>query len=130
MNDMARLPGIAGEIEETIGLEATARLLKARGGTDIEIPVRASGSALARIIGEAACEKMIARFGRGRFKLPAAGFRGRDAIQRERKARAMEMLKAGHSVREVSLACDVVERTVCNYKDELERDTRQGSLDL
>lgn len=116
------LPGLAGEIEAVIGLELTAKLLKERGGTDISIPLRAKGSALAKIVGQRACEALIREIGPGKVALPSAGFRGRDAERAARKRRAMEMLRAGHSLREVALECDLAQRTVSNYRDELEDD--------
>jgi len=124
-----QLPGLAGEIEAAIGLELTAKLLRERGGTDISIPLRAKGSALARIVGRAACEALIREIGPGKIALPCAGFRGRDAARAARKARALEMLRAGHSLREVALSCDLAQRTVSNYREEL-GDDRQGKLPL
>ena len=124
-----QLPGLAGEIEAVIGLELTAKLLKERGGTDVSIPLRAKGSALAKIVGQRACAALIREIGPGKIALPCAGFRGRDAERAERKRRAMEMLRAGHSLREVALQCDLAQRTVSNYRDEL-ADDRQGKLPL
>lgn len=126
---MTQLPGLAGEIEALIGLDLTAKLLKARGGTEITVPVRAKGSELARLIGVQPCEAMIRDLGPGRLMLPCAGFRGRDAERQARKARAMEMLRDGHSLRDVALKCDLATRTVSNYRDELQ-DDRQGELPL
>lgn len=126
---MTQLPGLAGEIEAAIGLEATAQLLRARGGTAVEIPTRARGSALATLIGVEACAALIDALGPGRVMLPCAGFRGRDAAQRDRKAKAVAMLRAGHSAREVALACDLAQRTVHKYREDLDDDA-QGQLPL
>lgn len=48
---MTTLPGIAGQIEQAIGLDLAVRLLRRRGGTQVTIPVRPAGSYLAEVIG-------------------------------------------------------------------------------
>ncbi|SMH35976.1 hypothetical protein [Maritimibacter sp. HL-12] len=123
------LPGVAAEIEALIGLDLTVKLLKARGGTDIEIPARADGSKLAGIIGVKATDALIRDLGRGRITLPCAFMRGQGA----RRHDAREMLRAGKSVREVALACDMHQRTVARIKADLDAadaDARQGRLPL
>jgi hypothetical protein len=125
----SHLPGIAAEIVALIGLDLTVKLLKERGGTDIEIPARARGSALAGIVGVRAAEIMVAGMGRGRITLPCAHMRG----QGRRRHEARAMLRAGRSVREVALACDMHQRSVARIKAELDNDDadrRQGRLSL
>lgn len=120
-----QLPGLAGEFEQIIGLEATVTLLKARGGTDFEIPTRASGSLLAEIIGERAAQKLIDDFGHGRVKLPCAHMRGQAA----RRASVDQMIREGKSACEIALACDVHIRTVHRRREELAGvDDRQQEL--
>lgn len=125
---MTQLPGIAGEIEEAIGLAATAALLKARGGTDINVPVRAKGSLLAELIGVADAQKLIDTMGPGRLTLPCGHFRGAKA----REAEAIEMLRNGASNSEVALTCGMHQRTVTRLRRKLdaEKASRQGALDL
>lgn len=126
---MTQLTGIAGEIEEAIGLEAAVALLRARGGTKIEIPRRAEGSALAELIGVDAVHQLGQVFGHGRLALPLAGLRGRAARDAEVRAEAMRLLGEGVSQREVALRCDIDLRTVERYAARL-ADDRQGDLGL
>lgn len=126
---MTLMTGIAGDIEEVIGVDLTVRLIRARGGSQIDIPVRADGTKLAEIIGVTATRKLAEQYGVGKVDLPSAGLRGRDAIQRARKAEAIEMLKAGFSVNKIALHCDLNQRTVWDYKAEITND-RQGKLGL
>lgn len=109
------LPGIAGEIEALIGLELTRRLLRRRGGCQIVIPVRAHGSLLAEIIGEEAAGELIRGMGVGRITLPCGDQRGPKA----RRAEAKAMLRAGASIQQVALACDLHTRTVSKYRAEI-----------
>lgn len=130
---MTQLPGIAGEIEEAIGFERAVVLLRARGGTEISIPKKAEGSALAAIIGDGATEQLIDAFGAGKLVLPCAAQRGQGRADAERREAARELLKAGQSLQQVALACDVTVRTASRYRAELEReqfDMRQGKLNL
>jgi DNA-binding CsgD family transcriptional regulator len=116
---MTQLPGVAGEIEQTIGLELTVKLLKARGGTVVKIPATARGTLLAGIIGEQATEKLIDEIGPGNIDLPCGHMRGRDASRLQKKRRAIAMLEDGKSLREVALACDIAVRTASQYRAEL-----------
>ncbi|MCU9850367.1 helix-turn-helix domain-containing protein [Defluviimonas sp. WL0024] len=123
---MSRLPGIAGEIEAVIGLERTMLLLRRRGGTEINIPVRARGSMLAEIIGVDGAEAMIRAFGSAKIMLPCGHLRGTKA----RRAEAKKMLRAGASISQVALACDMHSRTVSNYRAQLEAEAGRRQLDL
>lgn len=125
---MAQMTGLAGEIEAAIGLEATVTLLRARGGTRIEIPVRAAGSALAAIPGTAAAQAMVDAFGAGKLDLPAAGLRGVRQIMAQRRAEAEAALKAGASLREAAMLADVTERSVRRFRADLDDDDGQQSL--
>ena len=121
-----QLPGVAGQIEELIGLELTVKLLKERGGTRVKIPVRAKNTMLAGIIGELATEKLISQLGHGDLNLPCSHMRGQAA----RKRQAIEMLRAGRSQRTVALECDLHERTVANYAAELKDDDQPDLFGL
>lgn len=123
---MTQLPGIAGEVEEAIGLDLTVRLLKRRGGTEITVPVRARGSMLAEIIGLHAAEKLVAAIGPGKIMLPCGTMRG----SRARRAEAIRMLRAGASIREVALACDLHSRSVSNYRAEIEAEAGAAQMQL
>lgn len=129
---MTQLSGIAGEIEEVIGLDLAVRLLKARGGTEIAIPARIPGSQLEQLVGREAAARMLGYFGAGKLRLPLGGVRGQAAYNAARKARALGMLRAGRSLREVALGCDLAMSTVSKYRDELATDAAspQGKLDL
>lgn len=122
---MSIFPGIAGQIEELIGPELTIRLLRRWGGCQVNIPVRARGSKMAEVIGEAATSLIIKEIGHGRVTLPCGAMRG----QSRRRAEAMEMLRRGASIQQVALACDLHTRTVSNYRAALESGaTRQMQL--
>ncbi|WP_413874144.1 hypothetical protein [Albidovulum sp.] len=123
---MTQLPGIAGEIEAAVGLDLAVRLMKRRGGTEITIPVRAKGSMLADIIGCHAAERLIAAIGPGKIMLPCGTMRG----ARARRAEAMRMLRAGASIREVALACDLHSRSVSNYRAEIEAEAGRRQMIL
>lgn len=115
MPDEPTLPGIAGEIEALIGLELTRRLLRRRGGCQMVVPVRAHGSLMAEIIGEEATAEMIRGLGPGRITLPCADQRG----PRARRAEAKALLRAGSSIQQVALACDLHTHTVSKYRAEI-----------
>ncbi len=128
---MTRLPGQAGEIEEVIGLDAAVALIKARGGLTVEVPSsRAENTALARIVGAEACQKMIDYYGPGRLPIPMAGIVGRAARDRALKARAMKMIDAGASNAQIVMACGLSRRTVQNYRREIERGIDSDQLSL
>lgn len=116
---MSQLPGIAGMIEAVIGLERTAVLLRARGGTEIEIPVRVPGSLLASIIGEEAAVKLAEAFGPGRLTLPCAHMRGAAAERHEKRLLAERLLRNGKSEMEVALEADLHIRTVRRYRADM-----------
>lgn len=122
---MTQLPGVAGEIEEVIGLEAAVRLLRARGGTSVEIPTTAENTYLAGLIGTEATALLIRHFGHGRVTLPCAALRGAEAERLRRKDLALRMLRDGASQREAALACDLHLRTVQRYAAELAQDRAQ-----
>ncbi|MCA3479548.1 MAG: hypothetical protein IOD00_02775 [Rhodobacter sp.] len=125
---MTLFRGLAGQIEAVIGREATATLLRRWGGCQIAVPVRAAGSALEKVIGPEAAGQMIAAFGPGKMTLPCADARG----TRRRRAEAMAMLRAGASLQQVALACDLHTRTVSLYREQIEAEagSRQGKLPL
>jgi hypothetical protein len=123
---MTQLPGIAGQIEQAIGLDLTVRLLKRRGGCELHIPRRVSGSTLAEIVGEEAAERIVAAIGPGKVLLPCGHLRGQFA----RRADARRMLREGASLQQVALACDMHTRTVSRLRAEIEAEagTRQITL--
>ena len=118
--------GLAADIEEAIGPELTRRLLAARGGTDVHIPVRAEGSLIAGIIGVEGAEALLDAFGAGRLRLPMGGARGIAG----RRERAMAMLAGGATNRETAIACDLHIHTVETYRARLRDDAASAQLTL
>lgn len=123
---MTLFSGLAGEIEAAIGRDLAVKLLRARGGTTIAVPVSAEGSMLAGIIGVAAAETFVATFGSGRMTLPCADARG----QKRRRAEAIRLLREGKSLLEVAQLCDIHTRTVSNYRAEMLAEAGEGQLQL
>lgn len=123
---MTQLPGIAGQIEEAIGLDLAVRLLKRRGGCEIHIPRRVTGSMLAEIIGDDATARVIDALGPGKVLLPCAHLRGQFA----RREDARRMLRDGASLQQVALSCDMHTRTVSRLRKEIEAEcsARQPTL--
>ncbi len=113
---MTQLPGIAGQIEEAIGLDLAVRLLRRRGGCEIHIPRRVAGSMLAEIIGEEAAARVVDALGPGKVLLPCGNLRGQFA----RREDARRMLRAGASLQQVALSCDMHTRTVSRLRAEIE----------
>lgn len=107
--------GLAARIEALIGEELTRLLLKRRGGCQIVVPVKAAGSLMAEIIGEEATGELSRGLGAGRITLPCGDQRGPKA----RRAKAKAMLRAGASIQQVALACDLHTRTVHKYRAEI-----------
>lgn len=110
--------GLAAELVDLIGEPATLKLLAARGGTEITIPQRIDGSQLAGIVGHDAAMRMAEHFGAGKLVLPTGSARGAGG----RRAEAMRLLRRGHSLREVALACGLHTRTITNYRRQLRAD--------
>lgn len=113
------MTGLAGEIESVIGTHLATALLAQRGGTTITVPVTATGSTMAFIIGQDATDAMIAHFGHGRLDLPLSAARGTGAARH----RGWQMLAGGASLKDVALVCEVHERTVSRWKQAM-RDGR------
>lgn len=107
--------GLAADLVELIGEPAAMKLLAARGGTEITIPQRIDGSQLAGIVGRDAAMRMADHFGAGRLVLPTGAARGAGA----RRAEAMRLLRRGHSLREVAMACGLHTRTITNYRRQM-----------
>ena len=123
---MTLFTGFAGEIEAVIGQEATTALLRRWGGCQISLPVKAEGSALAGVIGVEAATALIQAFGHGKVTLPCADARG----MKRRRAEAMAMLRAGKSLQEVALACDLHTRTVSLYRADIEAEAGSAQMKL
>ena len=123
---MTTFPGIAGQIEALIGIDLTVQLLRRWGGCQIKIPAQARGSKLAEVIGVDAAEDIIRYIGHGKITLPCGSMRG----QKRRRAEAMDMLRAGASIQQVALACDLHTRTVTNYRAELDAEAGECQAQL
>lgn len=123
---MTTFPGIAGQIEALIGIDLTVQLLRRWGGCQIKIPAQARGSKLAEVIGVDAAEDIIRYIGHGKITLPCGSMRG----QKRRRAEAIGMLRAGASIQQVALACDLHTRTVTNYRAELDAEAGECQAQL
>ncbi len=123
---MTLFRGLAAQIEEAIGREATLALLGRWGGCQIALPVKAEGSALAGVIGVDAAAALIRAFGHGKITLPCADARG----LKRRRAQAIAMLRAGRSLQEVALACDLHTRTVSLYRADIEAEAGAAQMKL
>jgi hypothetical protein len=123
---MTLFRGLAAQIEEAIGREATIALLGRWGGCQIALPVKAEGSALAGVIGVDAAAALIRAFGHGKITLPCADARG----MKRRRAQAIAMLRAGRSLQEVALACDLHTRTVSLYRADIEAEAGAAQMKL
>ncbi len=109
---MDRLPGILGEIAAEVSESAAIKLAAARGGTQFEMPQKAEGSELARIVGEEDAVAIIRLIGHGRIKIPGGAYGGGG----RRRARAVAMLRAGKSIRETALECGYDQRSIERLK--------------
>ncbi|MBN2740033.1 MAG: hypothetical protein JXR35_03930 [Rhodobacteraceae bacterium] len=127
---MTAFPGVAGEIEQLIGAERTADLLKRWGGCQISIPVKAAGSKLAEVVGEDAAEIIIKEIGAGKLTLPCGSIRGMKRIQAETKAAALAALNRGASLEQVALDHGLHTRTVSNYRAELKSEADAAQMKL
>jgi hypothetical protein len=123
---MSLFPGIAGEIEDLIGVELTTLLLRRWGGCQINIPKRTKNSKLAEVIGQEAAQKVINGIGHGKMTLPCASLRGIGG----RRAEAKSMLMRGASLQQVALECDLHTRTVSDYRRQIEAEAGDRQFKL
>lgn len=108
-----KLFGLAAEIASIIGDELTYRLLMERGGTQVKLPQKTTGSLIADLVGPDAAWELVDYFGAGTtLDLPCAHLRG----QAGRRALGLAMVAAGGSERDIALKCNVSIRTVRNWK--------------
>ena len=123
---MTTFPGIAGEIEQVIGVELTTLMMRRWGGCEVFIPKHAPGTKLAEVIGPEAAAKVIREIGHGKIVLPCGAFRG----AKRRRAEAMGLLRQGQSVQQVALTCDLHTRTVQGYRAMLDAEAGAPQLQL
>lgn len=98
------------DLKDTIGPDAAWAMCQKWGGTTKYIPKDPSVGDLAPIVGSYAAEALAARFGGTTLLLPNPKERS--------KTRIMQLLKAGWSVRRISMELHVTEtwiRTVAKY---------------
>lgn len=86
---MTTFPGIAGEIEQVIGVELTTLMMRRWGGCEVFIPKHAPGTKLAEVIGPEAAAKVIREIGHGKIVLPCGAFRG----AKRRRAEATDLYR-------------------------------------
>ncbi len=119
------LPGVLSFIADEVGEAAAIRLATARGGRELMLPKRATGSELARIVGDEDAERIIKLLGVGRVVVPAGAYAGQGA----RRRRAQAMLKDGKSLHEVAAAVGLDRSTVFRYRKAMKTDLyRQPEL--
>ena len=123
---MTVFPGVAGQIEEAIGIELTTLLLRRWGGCEVSIPKHAPGTKLAEVIGVDAAADLIREIGHGKIVLPCAHLRG----AKRRRAEAIALLRRGLSAQQVALACDLHTRTVQSYRAALEAEAGAAQMQL
>ena len=86
--EIARLPAVARELAEVVGLPAAARLVEALGGTTYPIPKRETRRGelryayLAGIVGAGAADKLVRRYGGTDLYVPRCS----DALRHVRDA--------------------------------------------
>lgn len=127
---MTMFPGVAGQLEDVIGVELTTLLLRRWGGCQINIPVHARGSKLAEVIGVDATEAVIKEIGHGKLTLPCGSMRGHKRRVAETRAAAIAALKNGASLQQVALNFDLHTRTVSKYRAELEAGYEAAQMQL
>lgn len=127
---MTTFPGIAGDIEDLIGAELTATLLRHWGGLQISIPVKARGSKLAELIGEQAADDIVRHIGPGKITLPCGSMRGHKFRMAKTREEAKRALQAGWSLQQVALQFDLHTRTVSKYRAELEAEAGAAQMQL
>ena len=123
---MTTFPGVAGRIEEAIGIELTTLLLRRWGGCEVSIPKNPQGTKLAEVIGTEAAATLIREIGHGKIVLPCGAFRG----AKRRRAEAIDLLRQGLSVQKVALACDLHTRTVHGYRAALDAEADAAQMYL
>ena len=123
---MTTFPGIAGRIEEAIGIELTTLLLRRWGGCEVSIPKNPQGTKLAEVIGTEAAATLIREIGHGKIVLPCGACRG----AKRRRAESMDLLRRGMSVQQVALACDLHTRTVHGYRAALDAEADAAQMYL
>lgn len=108
---------------DVMGEVAAMKLMVERGGTRIDIPTKVEGSQLAKLVGYRSASYLAKEVGHGRFQVPMGTARGIAA----RRERAMNLLRAGTSIRQTALETEFHERTVERWSAQL-RDNRQPQL--
>lgn len=130
---MSNLPGLLGEIADLVGPEIALEIAHHRGGTRIDLPLRAQPDHwLTKLVGFDAADKICRGLattdadgktkGAKREVLPLGPASARRAARR----RARDALDRGASVREAAREAGLHERTLWRYK--AKDDDDQGSL--
>ncbi len=121
------LPGVLAEIADVAGVEAAWALARAKGGTNIYVPVTADdGHWLPKLVGRAAADKICAH-----FQISTTGARLLIPLAKlaDQQARMREAVSAGMSNNEAALAAGMHERSARRYRARArDDDDSQGKL--
>lgn len=106
------LPPFAQELVDLIGFEPTMALVRAFGGIPLRIPKRSSGGAnyeaIAELVGQDAADKLVARYGGDRVKMP----RCQRLMIVERWRRIIADSERGDTLNQIALRYRITERAV------------------
>lgn len=106
------LPPFAQELVDLIGFEPTMALVRAFGGIPLSIPKRVSGGAnyeaIAELVGQEAADKLVARYGGDRVKMP----RCHRLLVVERWRRIIADAERGDTLNQIALRYRITERAV------------------
>ena len=103
----ACLPASARALRERIGLAALQKLVAARGGSRVYVPMQPEvGCTLARLIGHEAARALAAEYGGEHIEIPKCDA----ALRALRDAELQKRIEAGESVSRVALDAGLTER--------------------
>lgn len=115
-------------LRELIGEQAVLRLVAERGGTWIHVPMTADqGTELVRLVGTAAAEKVIKRFG-GRTQLRIPTGKGHGHGRRLDHAEIARLAGEGWSVQRLARAFQCTDRQIFNVLAARRGSDRQFNL--
>ena len=112
--DIQDLPRFAQEMADVIGLEATIKIVEARGGRRLTVPRNtAHGHWLEELIGLDAFGKLVSYYDGEEIEIPRC-------VTAMSRARALSVLKSGASISEAAEVLGYTMRGVTKLKRKLE----------
>ncbi len=109
---ITHLPPFAQELVDLIGFDPTMSLVRAFGGIPMRIPKRngggASYEAISELVGHEAADKLVARYGGDRVKMP----RCQRLLVVERWRRIIADYERGDTLNQIALRYRITERAV------------------